>query len=213
MQNMEVVFHLSTPIALGFPWIFFDSLLAHIMIKEEKGERCYSLPSKLPSVEIPRPPLKYWRDVAVASVSIIEPDTGYQIFPFFKRGDYPFPRGKIRRGSGFFKDFYLKAVYVPAQRVRFYATGELDEVARLCRKVSSLGKERNIGFGFVRRVEIREVEGEWGLVKDGLAMRPIPIRYLKSYEDSAFTAYKIPYWARESVDLCCIPFTRVEILG
>jgi hypothetical protein len=211
MENLEVVFHLSTPVSLGFPWIFLDSLLAHVMLKEELGERYYSLPTKIPIRDVPRPPLKYYYDVPVASASIIEPNPGLQVFSYFKRGDFPFPRGKISRGSGFFKDFYLKAVYIPAQRVRFYATGELSEIKRLVSKVPALGKDRNIGFGFVKLVEVREIPFEFGLVKDGLAMRPIPVRYLKRYEDSAYLAYKPPYWARESVDLCAVPFTKVEL--
>jgi hypothetical protein len=77
---LKVVFHLSTPIALGFPWISFDSLLAHVKLKEELGERYYSLPSKTPVREISEIklesgeiPLKKWRDLYVASVSLFEP--------------------------------------------------------------------------------------------------------------------------------------------
>ena len=211
MENLEVVFHLSSPVSLGFPWVFFDSLLAHVMLREELGEKYYSLPTKIPIKDIPRPPLKYYHDVPVASVSIFEPQGPLQVFAYFKRGDFPFPRGRISRGSGFFKDFYLKAVYIPAQRVRFYCTGELSEVKRLVSKIPALGKDRNIGFGFVKLVEVKETPFEYGLVRDGLAMRPIPVKYLKHYEDSAYLAYKPPYWARESVDLCAVPFTRVEL--
>jgi hypothetical protein len=212
MEPLEIVFYLQTPISLGFPWIFFDSLLAHVRLKEELGERYYSLPTKIPLGGVPDIPIKRWHDVPVASVSIFEPTTELHTFSFFKRGDFPFPRGKISRASGFFKDFYLKVVYVPATRVRFYATGELREVERLVKLVPALGKERNIGFGFVKRVEVREVEHEWGLVKDGIAMRPIPVKYLRSYEDATYMAYKPPYWSKHSVDLCAVPFTRVELL-
>jgi len=209
---MEVVFHLSTPLALGSPWLMFDSLLAHVKLKEELGERYYTLPTKIPLGGVPRIPLKKWRDIYVASVAILEPqDAGMHVFSYFKRGDFPFPKGKISRGSGFFKDFYLKVIYIPAVRVRFYATGELDEVRRLVSKVASLGKERNIGFGFVRKVEVREVDGEWGLVKDGLAMRPIPVVYLKKYEDAVHLPYKPPYWDKRNIVLCAVPFTRVEL--
>lgn len=211
MTPLEVVFHLRTPVALGFPWIFFDSLLAHIRLKEELGERYYSLPTKVPMGAQLRVPLKRWRDVPVASVSIFEPQAGLAVFSFFKRGDFPFPRGRVERSRGFFKDYYLRAAYIPAVRVRFYCTGELEEVARLCRKVPALGKERNIGFGFIKRVEVREVEEEWGLVWNGVAMRPIPVRYLKSWEDAAWMAYKPPYWSKKSFDLCAVPFTRVEL--
>jgi hypothetical protein len=211
MEPLEVVFHLRTPVALGFPWISFDALLAHIRLKEELGERYYSLPTKVPAGGAPDVPIKRWRDVPVASVSIFEPEPQLQLFQYFKRGDLPFPKGRVSRASGFFKDFYLRAAYAPVQRVRFYCTGEKEEVERLCRKVPALGKERNIGFGFVKGVEVREVVEEWGLVRGGLAMRPIPVRYLKRWEDAAYLAYKPPYWSKKSVDLCCVPFTGVEL--
>jgi len=89
--------------------------------------------------------------------------------------------------------------------------GSVREIERLVKLVPALGKERNIGFGFVRKVEVREIEHEWGLVKDGIAMRPIPVKYLKAYEDATYMAYKPPYWSKHSVDLCAVPFTRVEL--
>jgi len=159
---LRVVFQMRTPVALGFPWIFFDGLLAHIALREELGERYYSLPTKTPIDRAPELPLKKWRGVYVASVSVFEPETETAVYQFYKRGDFPFPRGKIRRGSGFFKDFIIRVVYVPAQRVVFYATGELEEVERLVKKVAALGKERNVGFGAVRGVAVEEVEEEWG---------------------------------------------------
>jgi hypothetical protein len=212
MEPLEIVFYLQTPVALGFPWIFFDSLIAHVRLREELGERYYSLPTKIPLGGVPDIPIKRWRDVPVASVSVFEPSSEHHTFSYFKRGDFPFPKGKISRASGFFKDFYLKVVYVPAVRIRFYVTGELREIERLVKLVPALGKERNIGFGFIRKAEVREIEHEWGLVKDGVAMRPIPVRYLKSYEDATYLAYKPPYWSKHSVDLCAVPFTRVELL-
>jgi hypothetical protein len=211
VEPLEITFYLSTPVALGFPWIYFDSLIAHIRLKEELGERYYSLPTKIPVDSVPAIPIKHWKDVPIASVSIFEPQAGLHTFSYFKRGDFPFPKGKISRASGFFKDFYLKTVYVPAVKVKFYATGELKEVERLVKLVPALGKERNIGFGFIRNVEVREVEHEWGLVKDSMAMRPIPVKYLKAYEDATYMAYKPPYWSKHSVDLCVVPFTRVEL--
>jgi hypothetical protein len=208
---LKVTFFLRTPVALGFPWIFFDSLLAHVALREELGERYYSLPTKIPVDRVPELPLKRWRGVYVASVSMFEPEAELAVYQFYKRGDFPFPKGKIRRGSGFFKDFIVRAPYVPAHRVVFYATGELDEVKRLVGKVAALGKERNVGFGAVREVRVEEVEEEWGLVRGGLAMRPIPVKLLRSYEDAAYLAYRPPYWAKESVDLCAVPFTHVEL--
>jgi len=209
MTPLEIIFYLRTPIALGSPFLMFDSLLMHIKLKEELGEKYYTLPTKIPISELPEPPLKKWKDLYVSSVAVIEGDM--RVFSYVKRGDFPFPKGKIERGRGFFKDFYLKVVYIPTKTVRFYATGEKEEIERLASKISSLGKERNIGFGFVKKAEVRETEQEWGLVKDGKAMRPIPVKLLKSYEDSAYLPYKPPYWSKDNIELCAVPFTKVEL--
>ncbi|MEM0061525.1 MAG: hypothetical protein QW726_06325 [Fervidicoccaceae archaeon] len=217
MEPLKITVKLKTPIALGFPWIHFDALLAHLVVKINLGEEYYALPSKTPRFFLSDPrlrkgislPLKTYKDVYVASVSIIDGEP--TLFHYFKKGDFPFPRGKIRRGSGFFKDFNLKTVYIPAKTVVFYATGEKKEVEWIMRHLIAIGKERNIGFGFVKEVVVEEVEEEYGLIKDGLCMRPIPVRYLRYYEDTAWLSYKPPYWAKETVDLCGVPFTRCAL--
>jgi hypothetical protein len=216
LEPLEVTFYLKTPIALGFPWLYLDSILINLKIMDELGERYLTPPPKVENALVDIPdneiPIKKWKDVYVSSVSIFEPsDVGLQVFEYFKKGEYPFPEGKIRRGSGFFKDFYLRVGYLPVRSIKFYCTCEKDEVERLLRKAPAIGKERNIGFGFVKKVEVREIEHEWGLVKDGLAMRPIPVTYLKKYEDAVHLAYKPPYWRKEHVALCAVPFTRVEL--
>jgi len=213
LEPLEVTIYFKTPIALGFPWLFLDSILINLKIIDELGERYFTSP-KVGSalLDIPDIPIKKWRDVYVSSVSISEPsDVGLQVFQYFKKGEYPFPEGKIHKGRGFFKDFYLRVGYLPMRSIRFYCTCEKDEVERLLKKAPAIGKERNIGFGFIKKVEVKEIGHEWGLVKDGLAMRPIPVAYLKKYEDTAYLAYKPPYWSKEHVVLCAVPFTRVEL--
>jgi hypothetical protein len=217
MEPLRVTFRLRSPLALGFPWISLDSLLLHVKLREELGEKYYSLPTKIPArvVEEFELPIKRWHDVYVASVSLIDGRPvlpgEFRVFSYFKRGDFPFTRGKVRRGSGFFKDFYLRQPYVPAGSVVFYCTGERGEVERLARLVPALGKDRNIGFGLVREVAVEEWGEECGVACGGLAMRPIPVKYLRRIEEATLLAYKPPYWARESVALCAVPFTRVEL--
>ncbi|MEM0473031.1 MAG: hypothetical protein QXX84_09055 [Sulfolobales archaeon] len=215
MEHLRITVKLKTPVGFGFPWINFDALLSHILLKMEFGEKYYILPTKIPRFLLSefnrelKLPLKTYGDLYVSSVSVVDGEPS--VFHYYKKGDYPFPRGRIRLGSGFFKSFNLKVVYIPAQRVVFYATGEKSEVERLLRYLHALGKERNIGFGFVKEVRVEEVDGEYGLVKDGLCMRPIPVRYLSYYEDAAYLSYKPPYWAKETIDLCGVPFTRCTL--
>ncbi|MEM3387748.1 MAG: hypothetical protein QXN08_08805 [Nitrososphaerales archaeon] len=217
MEPLKVTVKLKTPIGLGFPWIHFDALLAHLLVKIELGEEYYRLPTKIPRFFLSDPqmrkeinlPLKTYKDIYVASVSIINGDP--VTFNYYKKGDFPFPRGKIRRGSGFFKDFNLKTVYIPAEKVVFYATGEKKEIEWIMKHLPAIGKERNIGFGFVKEVIVEEAEEEYGLTKDGMCMRPIPVKYLSYYEDTAWLSYKPPYWSKDTIDLCGVPFTRCEL--
>lgn len=217
MTPLKITVGLKTPIALGYPWIHFDSLLAHLLVKIELGEDYYRLPAKIPRFFLGDPrlkkrvalPLKTYKDFYIASVGIIDGEP--IVFNYYKKGDFPFPRGKIRRGSGFFKDFNLKTVYIPARRIVFYATGEKDEIMRALKHLVAIGKERNIGFGFVKEVVVEEMDEEYGLIKNGLCMRPIPVKYLSYYEDAAWVSYKPPYWAKETIDLCGVPFTKCEL--
>ena len=206
MKNLKITFYLKTPLSLSFPWFSLDSLLMHTLL--ERRDDYYYLPTKVP-VEVEEPPLKKWRDIYVASVSIYEGEPF--VFSYYKRGDFPFPRGKIRPGSGFFKMFMLKAVYYPVRTVTFYATGDEEKLLDILSDVTTLGKECNIGFGWVQKFEIEETDGEYGLVKDGKCMRPIPVEYLDEYEDAAMLAYKPPYWAKENIRLCAVPGSRCKL--
>lgn len=214
MRPLKITFFLKTPIALGHPWIHLDSLLAHVALLDELGEEYYSLPTKVAIAHLPKLKLGTFNDVYRASVSLIdgkaELPRGY-VAQYFKRPEFPHGSGKIRVGSGFFKAYLLKAVYVPAKSVTFYAYGDPAWVREMASRVVALGKDTNIGFGFVKEVTVEEMEEDCSLICNGLAMRPIPVRYLRRYEDAAYLAYKPPYWDRNNVDLCAVPFTRVEL--
>jgi hypothetical protein len=217
LEPLKVTFRLRSPLALGFPWINLDSLLLHVKLREELGEKYYTLPTKIPAkiVEEYELPLKRWRDIYAASVSLIDNTATlpgeYRVFSYFKRGDFPFTRGKLRRGSGFFKDFYLRQPYIPAKSVIFYCVGEKEEVERLAKMVTGLGKDRNIGFGLIKDATVEEAEEDCSVTCRGLAMRPIPVSYLESYTEATQLAYKPPYWAKENITLCAVPFTRAEV--
>ena len=47
-EVLKIVFKLKTPILLGHPWIFFDSLIMHVLLRRELGDEYYNLPSNYP---------------------------------------------------------------------------------------------------------------------------------------------------------------------
>ena len=51
-EVLKIVFKMKTPLLLGHPWIFFDSLIIHTLLRRELGDNYYNLPSKYPMQEI-----------------------------------------------------------------------------------------------------------------------------------------------------------------
>jgi CRISPR type IV-associated protein Csf3 len=95
--------------------------------------------------------------------------------------------------------------------VIFYARADLEILEDLLKDLIGLGDNWRVGWGAVRKFVIEEWEEDWSIVADGRAMRPIPVRFLKSYEDSALLAWRSPYWDLSNVEECAVPGTRVEL--
>jgi len=159
-------------------------------------------------------PLKKSGDLWHASVSILEPNT-VKLDTIYKRfEDRWIPNTKkkrIYRGMGHFKDYALSIPYIPAITCTFYGVGDIEMIEKLLQNVVGLGNDTRIGYGAVLRFHIETTEKDFSLVKDGKAMRPIPIRYCDWAEERIPLAWRPPYWAPENVELCCPPFTEVKL--
>lgn len=217
-QPFKITFYLSSPIALNHPWLHFDGLIAHLSLLYVLGNDFYLLPAKFPLSLVlkdgkgPILPLKKTGQLWHASVSILEP---YKIYleTLYKRFEDRFcaQKKKIRRGSGYFKDYAMKTPYISARTCTFYAVGDIEAVAKLCTMIVGLGNETRIGFGAIRDFVLEPTDKDYSIVKDGKAMRPIPKRFLRRWAKLVPLAWTPPYWARDRIELCAPPFTEVEL--
>lgn len=217
-EPLKVSFRLSAPIALTHPWMHFDSLVAHLLMRDAMGEDYYLLPRKFPfsrllrNVELPSHPIKQTKDLFHASVSFF--DTGRQaVEVLYKRFEDRWVGGKrkISRGSGYFRDYMIQHIYIPATIVEFYVCGDGEILERLCHLVIGLGDNSRIGWGAVRKVEITPQQEDWSIVYKGVAMRPIPEHHLSYASERMYLAWRPPYWASENVDLCAPPGAKVRL--
>lgn len=214
----RVTFHMTTPISLAHPWINGDSLIAYLLMRDLLGEDFYTLPTKSP-LNLPAllelPLKKSWNDPGVyhASVSLFDTDRKY-LTTIYKRFDtedldhVTTRKSKIPRGMGFFKDCMIRLPLAPCRDVTFYYNGNLGECERLLRCVSHLGKDRDKGYGQVRGVDVEEMDEDYSLFRDGVAMRPIPYRYIRDRgipTRMMTLAYTLPYWWRSNAEPCIVP--------
>lgn len=215
-EPLKIRFFLSSPITLNHPWMHFDGLISHLLTIDALGEDFFLLPRKFPfskmlrGVELPPSPIKSNYGLYHASVSMFNNDQK-NLEIMYKRFEdrWSGAKKKIYRGSGFFKDYMIQHIYIPASQVTFYLCADLEVISTLAKLVVGLGDNTRVGWGAVRGYKVEKIKKDWSLVKEGKAMRPIPMRFLKSTSEKVNLAWRPPYWARENIDICAPPLARV----
>lgn len=210
---------LSAPVALNHPWIAFDGLLGHLSLRRILGHEYYLLPAKYPIGRLLKGhtsgvlPIKRTNGLWHASVSWFSRSNIYveHVYKRFEDRHYC-GHGKIYTGMGYFRSHMLHEPYITADKCTFWFCGDPNGVADLLSELIGLGNDTRIGWGAIRSWQITVQDDDESIVsKDGIAMRPIPTKMLKSYDDSAALAWRPPYWAPESVEMCAPPGAKVEL--
>lgn len=217
-EPLKVMFEMTSPIMLGHPFVHLDGLILHLLYRDVLDDDYYCLPSKNPIdfSEWIKAPIKQTEDMYHASVSFFDTDTKFAT-TIYKRFCTEYldllktKKRKITRGSGFFRDYMMKMVYIPTKTIFFYVNGNRAEIERLLQHVISLGKKTAYGFGRVKSLRIEEAEADYSVVKDGVAMRPLPMRMLSDAETKVMLAYKPPYWDKRNVELCAFPNSKMRM--
>lgn len=219
-RPFRVVFKLGSPVCVTTPWIHFDGFLSHLLLMDSLGEDFFITPKKknlspyLPKNKRPLP-LKKTGDIFHASASIFEPES-VKATKIYKRFEEQWTerlkRKSIRIGAGYFRNYILTQVYIPARTMTFYAYGDMELIAQLVESyVAGVGNDFRVGFGAVRNVTIEKTDADYSIMMDGKAMRAIPIEYCTSYEKAMYLAFRAPYWDPRNVTVCVPPGERCEL--
>lgn len=93
--------------------------------------------------------------------------------------------------------------------ISFYAIGHKNEVQELLDLMIGVGKKTAIGFGFVSKWEVEEIENDYTTEhpKYGL-MRPIEVEEAthKYFYPVMMYGVKPPYWKAKNARLCYVPY-------
>jgi hypothetical protein len=217
-ESLKITFWLSAPISLTHPWMHFDGLIGHLLTIDALGQDFYLLPRKFPlsrmlrQVKIPPFPIKHTRGMYHASASIF--DTGRKSLEImYKKFEDRWAGGrrKVSKGMGYFRDYMIQHIYIPTKTVIFYVMGDRKTLEQLCHLVTGLGDNTRVGWGAVRRHEIEDMQQDWSIIKNGIAMRPIPEKLIEYTSLKVAVAWKPPYWAPECVGICAPPGAEVKL--
>jgi len=218
-SNIQVDFRLQAPICLSWSYLHFDGIIAHLASRQYDPIAYRKLDSKVVLRESRVEPIIYSRGIPHASVAILDDGllTTHRIYKrfesvaLFSLKQIKMNRGmKIRYGQGYFKSAAIKLATIPARTVTFFARCKLDRVIELLPALPGLGKKTSIGFGMIKSYKITELDEDYSVVRDGIATRQIPIKYLDEYNETYWGTYRPPYWSTE-IEVCASPGSKVRL--
>jgi len=211
-RPLKLTFELAFPISLNHRWLHFDGIIGHT-IWARSGDR-YEAPTKQ---ECAVDPGKFKRAITLkygipaASVGVFECDE-YRSTYYQKRTESEFfHNGKLDIGSGYFRAWRMLAIYNPSLRISFYCHGRRDLIEELLGDVTHLGDNVRLGWGMIRDMRIEQIDRDYSIVRDGIAMRPIPVRCCSEYSEAYPLAWRSPYWSAKNIELCAPPGAKVRL--
>jgi len=223
--SFTVTFKMQSPIALTHPYINFDGLIAHLLLRKLLGTSYGDLPTNLPldfynHLQLPIARLSYGSNfIYQSSISLFDNERLY-LTTLYKRFDdkhlsqLKTRKKKIDLNRGTLKSYAMKLPYRPCQQVRFHVKGDIDLIRELLDGLPGLGKKTSVGYGFINSFSITSTKENKSIIdKNGLAMRPIPCSFLddRLQYEKAVLAFKFPYWAKTSIALCCVPGEKIRL--
>jgi CRISPR type IV-associated protein Csf3 len=115
----------------------------------------------------------------------------------------------LMTASGPYKMQYRPLLVFNVSKIVWFANGDKKEINRLLKRITAIGKNRNMGFGKVESWNIEESEQDYSILANSYLMRIMPKDFvegkdLKGYRLS-YGGYKPPYWHPDNYDEIAIP--------
>jgi len=108
---------------------------------------------------------------------------------------------KIYLSRGHYKAYHVDVFYRHALYVEWYAIGDMEEIERLLRFCTHLGKKTAQGWGAVKEWEVKEWPEDWSVRGPGnKLMRAVPMR-----GDGFLYGLRPSYWHPHHIFSCKMP--------
>lgn len=219
---LQVVMEVIPPIYITSPWLHLDSILSYLCTRDALNDLFYCMPThETIDISLLDLPLKKTNDLYHASVGIYDDFSKLKMNTIYKRFTdkethhltRKQQRGRIKTNQGHFKDFMINLPALITNKITFYCNGDKNELKRLFKHLTHLGKKTSIGSGYIRNISITETFEDYSFFKDGEIMRTIPIMMdIPIFEGVIIQRqpYKPPYWDKENVTMCYVPKNQIK---
>ena len=182
MLNIQITAYLSSPFFAYDDWSpSIDSLLEYYWLEERNLLSPNPSPNDLIIADLPIEKgdisgAWYWK--VSAPCYAIKAQTQDR---FRKRWDYQESslnwgkrKPKWSTSEGAEKSYDLPVFLRHTERIDWFAVGNPDEVFKLLLRCSGIGKKRSYGYGQIAKWQVKEIDNDYHLWRNGELMRPIP---------------------------------------
>lgn len=184
--------------------IHFDAILSYAVVeKQTQGD----MVSGSEYVRVPLPLCAHWENqsgVPLWASTDLQPkeDVTTSTRYWHRRSLEPvMSRKNLRKTAGPYKERRVPMPTIVNATLVADVIGNADEIARLLKPITSIGKKRT---GFVIAWRIYQIKSFTMIDDEGNARRPIPVMSLESWELNRASAigYSPPYWHPATRQMC-----------
>lgn len=203
MENLQITFYLNGEGIYFdlFDPIHIDALLSWVLIP--KYVKLDNITKDQKPFDVPLPVEKWeingqwgWK------ASALFPGEYFESIQYWRK---KFRQNRVERMTGSaniqqgkYREYNTPMCLVVTDRMYGYVRGNIKEIKRIFKKIRYLGKKTAYGKGKVIKLEIKEIEEDWSINKDGKAMRWLPQK-----NGSRLCRCRPPYWNRIERVNCC----------
>lgn len=216
MRPLEICIEMRVPFS-STEEIRLDGILSYLALKDFLGDDFYCMKDKDKTLPAPLPIEKvnsgtdnwFWK--CSFSKAKIEKE---EIVTWKKRWDEenedlvkkPEKREiRINHKQGFFKAYQMPIVLKSSKKLLFCCVGNEEELSKLLKKITHIGKKRSQGYGEVKSFSIVDPEKDWSLWHDyerRIASRSIPVEVknedLLKVGCMSRKTIRPPYWHKDN---------------
>lgn len=214
-QPLRIRAYLQTGI-ISDQFLPLDGIIYAQYVREKFGERDFSLPSEnnIPEGQNIQLPIRkammksdawfYKCSFAQWPVGTIEDQQTYSKRFDLSRSDLAdFGKKKehVDNQRGFYKSYHVKIYYRHAKYVEWYADADKNEMKRILKFCTHLGKKTSQGWGSVLRWEITDWPEDWSVRGEGnKLMRAVPMQ-----DNGLLYGVRPSYWLPKHQFSCKMP--------
>ena len=116
--------------------------------------------------------------------------------------------------SGRYKSFILNYELVYTDKIEYYVCGDFEYISKLLVGLRFIGKKASLGWGKISHIDIKEIEEDLSLIKNGVPMRNLPdTDKFNTLPNIAKVLLRLqpPYW-KKNRDVSLVSTTKKEVV-